>query len=73
MIFTAGAGRFVLHQAELPGVLCMRQTSTGLSDCAFVATNPLTGNVLDVTHTMASDAHFRRALWLPRAGTTVEV
>jgi hypothetical protein len=54
LTFAASAGRFVLQQAELPGVLCLLQTSAGLSDWISIATNTLTGNVPDVTHTMAS-------------------
>jgi hypothetical protein len=64
---SSGAGRFVLQPAGQPGVPCVLQNSTDLCDWASVATNILTGNVLNITNTMASGTggQFWRAAWLP--------
>jgi hypothetical protein len=61
----SGAGQLVLQLAGQPGVPYVLQTSTDLSDWTSVATNILTGNVLDITNTTTPDAQFWRAAWFP--------
>ncbi|MGD0743792.1 MAG: alpha-L-arabinofuranosidase [Verrucomicrobiota bacterium] len=61
----SSAGQVVLQLAGQPGVPYVLQTSTDLSDWTSVATNTLTGNVLDITNPIISGAQFWRAAWLP--------
>jgi hypothetical protein len=63
----SGPGQFILQLAGQPGVPYVLQSSTNLSAWNSVATNTLTGNVLNITNTVAlgTGRQFWRAAWLP--------
>jgi hypothetical protein len=62
---SADAGQVIIQLAGQPSVPYVLQTSTNLSDWTSVATNTLTGNVLNITNPITSGEQFWRAAWLP--------
>ncbi|MGD0744861.1 MAG: hypothetical protein ABSA45_06870 [Verrucomicrobiota bacterium] len=62
---SADAGQLVVQLAGQSGVPYVLQTSTNLSDWTSIATNTLTGNVLNITNPITSGEQFWRAAWLP--------